>query len=263
MNSDAGVLSYGFFVQDDTPSKGYSCVTRSMYEIGTPLAGYENAAQLGDEQFSEVEEKWLDEQVEPGLWGYFGMKEGVMGQSPYMEQASIADLDVAWYSLLLQNKELYALVAKDQGFMFLSIIFVWVWLMVHTGSFFVGSIGMLQIFLSLPVSMFLYYAVLRITFFETLQTLVIFVVLGVGADDVFVLVDAWKQSASEVVSTGAMTTATVPPGGSEAAQELHCRMKYAFSRALQAVFNTSFTTAMAFFATATSPIMPICESSAC
>jgi predicted RND superfamily exporter protein len=35
------------------------------------------------------------------------------------------------------------------------------------------------------------------------------------------------------------------------------RLKYALVRTTYAVFNTSFTTAMAFFATAISPIMPI------
>ena len=34
-------------------------------------------------------------------------------------------------------------------------------------------------------------------------------------------------------------------------------MAYAYARALEAIFNTSFTTAVAFFATATSKIMPI------
>ena len=35
------------------------------------------------------------------------------------------------------------------------------------------------------------------------------------------------------------------------------RLKYALVRTTYAVFNTSFTTSMAFFATAISPIMPI------
>lgn len=32
-----------------------------------------------------------------------------------------------------------------------------------------------------------------VRFFSGLHVLVLFVILGVGADDIFVLVDAWKQ----------------------------------------------------------------------
>jgi predicted RND superfamily exporter protein len=78
-----------------------------------------------------------------------------------------------------------------------------------------------------------------------MQFLSVFIVLGVGADDIFVLVDAWKQS-----------LAFVPHQGSEEATR-RMRLKYSMTRTAQAVFNTSFTTAAAFFATAVSPIMPI------
>ena len=71
--------------------------------------------------------------------------------------------------------------------------------------------------------------------------------LGVGADDVFVLVDGWKQT-EELVEKN--------PSESEE-MYLARRMTIAYSRTAQAVFNTSFTTAMAFVATAISPIMPI------
>ena len=84
-------------------------------------------------------------------------------------------------------------VANDMNMAMFSILFVWFWIVVHTGSFFIGSLGMLQIFLSLPVSLFLYRVVLRIDYFETLQALAVFVILGVGADDIFVMVDAWVQ----------------------------------------------------------------------
>ena len=67
--------------------------------------------------------------------------------------------------------------------------------------------------------------------------------LGVGADDIFVFVDAFKQSATEDVSVGI--------------DRKHARLYFAYMRSSQAVWNTSFTTAMAFVATAISPIMPV------
>jgi predicted RND superfamily exporter protein len=70
-----------------------------------------------------------------------------------------------------------------------------------------------------------------------MHILVIFLVLGVGADDVFVFVDKWK-----------LTNEKLP---------LDMRLHETIDHALQAVFNTSFTTIIAFVATAISPIMPI------
>ena len=40
----------------------------------------------------------------------------------------------------------------------------------------------------------LHRVVFRISYFAGMQILVVFVILGIGADDCFVFVDAWKQS---------------------------------------------------------------------
>jgi len=152
-----------------------------------------------------------------------------------------------YWSFDIQNLEVKRTVQTDMFFSMFSMIFVYFWISMHTGSFFLGSIGMLQIVSSLPIGNFFYKVVGQIQYFDTLHTLVIFLVLGVGADDVFVLVDAWYQTAE-----------TMPRLKGESHED-HCyrRMHVAYGRTVQAVFNTSFTTAMAFVATAISPIMPI------
>lgn len=67
--------------------------------------------------------------------------------------------------------------------------------------------------------------------------------IGIAADDIFVFIDAWKQSAHV---------------GQEVIQgDLKKRMAYSFRRGVRAMTVTSSTTAMAFFANAFSPIMPI------
>jgi len=50
--------------------------------------------------------------------------------------------------------------------------------------------GMYMIFCSLPFSLFFYKGVYGVPYFSELHSLVLFIVLGVGADDVFVLVDS-------------------------------------------------------------------------
>ena len=104
---------------------------------------------------------------------------------------------------------------------------------------------MLQILLSLPVTYTIYS--LFVPYFSQMHILATFLVLGVGADDVFVMTDGWKQSVRDVI----------PVPGETRRERLTRRMAYAYGRTASAVFNTSFTTAMAFVSTAISPIMTI------
>merc|ERR1719201_1261349 len=90
------------------------------------------------------------------------------------------------------------LVNSDMSWLGGSVAFVVVYLRIHTGSYFLALMGIFQIFFSLPVSLFFYRLVFQIDYFSQLHILVLFLVLGVGADDIFVLVDAWKQSIGEL-----------------------------------------------------------------
>lgn len=76
-----------------------------------------------------------------------------------------------------------------------------------------------------------------------MHTLVIFIVLGISADNVFVFIDAWRQSARV--------------GNNLLRDSKYKRMAYSFRRASRAIAVTSSTTAAAFFANYFSPIMPI------
>lgn len=76
-----------------------------------------------------------------------------------------------------------------------------------------------------------------------MHTLVIFIVLGISADNVFVFIDAWRQSARV--------------GNNLFRDSKYKRMAYSFRRASRAIAVTSSTTAAAFFANFFSPIMPI------
>lgn len=68
-----------------------------------------------------------------------------------------------------------------------------------------------------------------------------FVVLGIGADDVFVYCDTFKQSLFE----------------EEHSSSLRHRIIFTTHRSSKAIFVTSFTTMAAFLATATSKLMPV------
>jgi predicted RND superfamily exporter protein len=104
-------------------------------------------------------------------------------------------------------------------------------------------VGISIIFLSFPFSAVIVQGLGQVSYFGTLQVIAIFLVIGIAADDIFVFIDAWKQS--EHI-------------GQEIIQgDKKKRMAYAFRRGVRAMTVTSSTTAVAFFANAFSPIMPI------
>jgi predicted RND superfamily exporter protein len=75
-----------------------------------------------------------------------------------------------------------------------------------------------------------------------MHTLTVFIVLGISADNIFVLFDAWRQS--EKLNPKIMDTKTK-------------RLAYTWRRAVRAITVTASTTAVAFAANIFSPLMPI------
>lgn len=84
------------------------------------------------------------------------------------------------------------MVESDLAFAVFSILFVAVFICIHTRSFFLGSMGMLLILASFPVSLVIYRFICQVTFYNSIHNLAIFIVLGIAADDIFVVVDAWN-----------------------------------------------------------------------
>ena len=96
------------------------------------------------------------------------------------------------YSEMTVRMEFDGLVASDTSFAVFSVLFVIIWFIFYLGSLFLALIGISLILLSFSFTAFLYQGLLRISFFTSLHTLVIFIVLGIAADDIFVFIDAWR-----------------------------------------------------------------------
>jgi len=251
-------------------ARGYACRARSMYPMATPLQGYTDVGKYDFDDTQYKRSMRVLRRADSKLQSKYNMK-ATFGQSALDKDAKTGasgkKISVLWNSQLIQEEEFqvrarrprgrsYAIDAtrhaqaalnSDFSFVIFSFLFVWFWMWVHVGSFAVASASMLQILISLPLSMFIYSVVFQIGYFGAMQILVVFIILGIGADDVFVYSDAWLQSAEDVEREF----------GEARGSYLERRVAYAYARALEAIFNTSFTTAVAFFATATSKIMPI------
>jgi predicted RND superfamily exporter protein len=104
-----------------------------------------------------------------------------------------------------------------------------------------AAFSILLIALSFSVTQVIYSGVFQIEYFASLHALVIFVVLGISADNVFVLFDAWQQSRAIEEYEG----------------NLRRRIAFTFKRAGKALAVTACTAAAAFFSNCFNSIMPI------
>lgn len=243
----SGKQMYGYFIDKDTLTRSPKAtfLSRSLLQLGSPPKGFydsnDRVALQRDHFFKFFK----------GIQDYLLKRFNSVTtpfKSPYRQlDTNDGDLNVKWMSILLFNKDAGATANNDFSMVMFSVLFVYLWISVHTESFFYGSIGILQIMLSIPVAFFFYYYVFQITYFAQTHILAVFIILGVGADDVFVLVDAWKQSEIEVKKS--------PNGNEYDLEYLTRRMGYAYHRTYRAVLNTSLTTAMAFVGTGISPLM--------
>ena len=157
-------------------------------------------------------------------------------------------------------------INSDVIFVVLSIGFVFAWLWLHTGSWACAVLGMVMILLCFPVGLLLTYYVFGVTYFNQLNILVIFLVLGIGADNIFVQIDAFKYAASivhldvdgnsvEILGAGDQTTDDMMQALKRGrTRVLGKRLAHALLRSTEAVMCTSVTTICAFAATALSPL---------
>lgn len=137
----------------------------------------------------------------------------------------------------IRRKEFRAIMNGDMGYAVFSVLFVILYFVFHLESWFLSMIGMLLIGFSFSLSALIYQGIFRITYLSNLHYLVVFIVLGIAADDIFVFIDAWRQSECIEVFKG---------------DKLQ-RMTYAWKRAVRAIAITSGTTTVAFLANVMSP----------
>ena len=117
--------------------------------------------------------------------------------------------------------------------------FLYMWF--HTGSGFIALFSLLNVMMSFPVALVLYTYVGQIPYFSSLHLSVIIIVVGIGADDIFVFHDYWKN--------------TFHYKALEDKPKL--RLTLAFRRASKAMLVTSLTSAVAFSACTTADVMPV------
>jgi len=271
VQTQKGDSMFSFFVGSDVLEKGYTQVSRSMVILGYPTAVSEEALAKAlaegktPTQAKEAAKEAYQEELIPLLHfeedgiekTFFTMMDNDMTYRLMPTQSSAYQVDddrhASYKSIKIRwqfpFRDDFNLIQGDFLFAFGSIIFVYAYMHYHLNSSFMAAMGMLQIICSLPLAGLFYQGIFQVKFFQFLHVLTIFLVLGIGADDIFVLTDSWRNAATMVPPKS--------PDGVYTTTELKERMKVAYLRTASAIFNTSFTTTMAFLSCSVTKVMPM------
>merc|ERR1719361_1829896 len=141
----------------------------------------------------------------------------------------------------LMNQAYLDEVEKDSRLVMMSIILLWAYVSFHLQSFFLSTTCVLLIFMSFPPAYAIFRGILGITYFETLNIVIIFILLGIGADDMFVVNDTWRQSLFFYPDP----------------RDLRERFIFTACRSGKSTLLTSTTTSIALFTMLVSPLVPI------
>ena len=128
-----------------------------------------------------------------------------------------------------------------------AVLIVFVLIMVYSRSIFIGLMTFLCIIIAAVLAYFFYGIAFRLSFFPFLNVLTLIFLVGIGADDAFVYMGAWKE-AMELMPCDNINSID---------NALVQWTVYSLKHAVVAMFVTSFTTAAAFFAGAASNIIAI------
>ena len=207
--------------------------------MGGPLPGFHNTSHLEEEQLRKYNDQFqmqgsLASVTKPGGW--ITQIDEILAE----EQKANPDLNVHYFSFPLWAARIFKDFEIDINLAVLSLILVGLFMWVQIGSAFLTIFGMFSIVMSFVLTLptWKLFGNEALSF---MQVLVLYIILGIGADDIFVFCDAWKQSRSHPEASGSIEK----------------RLQWSWSRAMKAMTVTSLTTGSAFMLTASSDIPQI------
>jgi hypothetical protein len=132
-----------------------------------------------------------------------------------------------WYGF---NEIRLQYVDEDLRMLMLTMCASIFYMTIHMKSLFLAFFSIINLFFAIPVTLCIYTYILGVDYFSTIHVSVLIVVIGIGADDVFVFHDFWLGSHKIKVIK----------------KNIHQRLAYTFRKASQAMLVTSLTSAGAF-----------------
>eukprot|EP00286_Rhodomonas_abbreviata_P000455 CAMPEP_0181291522 /NCGR_PEP_ID=MMETSP1101-20121128/2012_1 /TAXON_ID=46948 /ORGANISM="Rhodomonas abbreviata, Strain Caron Lab Isolate" /LENGTH=1010 /DNA_ID=CAMNT_0023395919 /DNA_START=391 /DNA_END=3423 /DNA_ORIENTATION=- len=218
-------LSDFYFDKEFSVENPVSMYSRTVLFFGGPHEGYKNVDDKEADQEKEVKDYVMD--------NLYDDIQKVSKRSHSKETNTFYFMTLLIFEVFLQIILMDTMAAIGS----VILVFLYVWYMI--GSLFLALVGMAEILLSIPCAWFLFRGIFQIEYFSGLNMLTIFIVCAIGADDIFVFMDAYNQSKHK---------------GPEVNQDLQTRMTWVWRKSGKAMAITSATTCMAFLCTCFSPI---------
>ncbi|KAL3837324.1 hypothetical protein ACJMK2_022690 [Sinanodonta woodiana] len=202
-----------------TPTYSFSSITRSIISIGYPLEGHGSK-----EDMENAMQKYLVSTVKSKLLSL---------------QAETKAFELVYWCHLMFLHDVVQQAIADMLLSIGSMIFIFSVMLYHTRSLWISGWGTISMFSCFCVTNLIYRIVLDFRYFGYFHILTIFIILGIGVDDMFVFYDVWRAT------------------GYQNYPSLAHRLSDAYSKSVLSMLYTSFTTAVAFFAGAVSPLLAI------
>ena len=238
----------GFFDRACSLSHVRTSTLISQFTFGLPLPGYADITdRLGQQR--AVLRAWLAATFEPIL----ADADGHGGIRVLREGGDIV------------AEEVNAIVMRDLLTVLLSIALVLAYMVWHTRSLFLTLCSLLMMAASFPPVLLAY----RLWFGRTMSLMnvvSVWLILGIGTDDVFIFVDTWslyakrQQQQQETAKSGQLAPPATTAGlGTErpSVTAIAARLRWTHRKAASAMLVTSLTTAAGFFSTSVSLLLPI------
>jgi hypothetical protein len=226
MNKKSSAL-LNFHLGEDariSPTEVSSPYTRSFFFTGWPLKGYKSNTDSQDDQKKE-----LDKKVVEIFWDSFDEK--------YND--GVGEMNFYYFSVSLWTAALQKQIIYDMMLAVASLCFIFSFCWFQTGSLWITSWGIFGIFSSFNITNLLYRIVLDYRYFGVFHVMSIFIILGIGSDNIFVFMDSWKQSENNKYKS------------------LAHRLSDVYRKSAKTMFVTSITTIVAFLSNAPSPLLSI------
>ncbi|XP_052084245.1 uncharacterized protein LOC127721526 isoform X2 [Mytilus californianus] len=200
-----------------TPTTASFSITRTQIAIGCSLSGNTKCLSMRD-----LARSWLGNTMKPRL-------ETLLDD--------ISQFDFYYISSNLLFYDVIQQAMKDMMFAIGSMFFIFCFMTFHTRSLFVSGLAVMSILTSFAGTNLIYRCIIGFEYLGFFHVLAIFIILGIGADDLFVFYDSWRLTAFSGYPS------------------LGHRLTEAYSKSCKSMLITSITTAVAFTASALSPLL--------
>ncbi len=225
ISATRAILAFSLDVEAKITGKTVKAMCiRSLIFNGFPLKGYKHADDRKVEQENEMKKL---------------VQEAFADQLAEKYESGVGDMDMYYNSLPLffdaiDKQVIYDLLLAAGSFAF---IFCFIW--INTGSLWITSWALLGILTNFFGANLVYRVLLDFQYIGIFHVLSVFIILGIGADDVFVFFNTWKL----------MEQRKFP--------NLTIHLTETYRCAASAMFVTSLTTMAAFLASAASPLLAV------